>query len=468
MGCYSLYRIVKDIILTLFGGVKNLRKFIIIIIVAIILVFIYNNKCKAVVIDTGYTDLPQVDVPDEYFNYKFVIAYYYSPQEGNCFRIYVHPNEFSISSLSYNSFFRYYERTFSPSNGFYKNYSISNISSSRVQSLIDAQSSIDTSVNTSSDWTSRTSTNTILFMINNFDLSFNGNIYPSNAENFVNPIFYNKTDFLNFQNNSLIIYPNDYGTSDKLYLHILTENATINDGTNDIYYYSNRILALNNQSQYFDVSGTGSDMFPYYNIPFSFFRFEPNKNYIVFINDNDETVNNSVGAYDFSNDYDGFSFSPTDEQLSASGVIINNQDNLINQNEEFFNNFTSDDYNENEVDSTLTDMSGASSSIDNSAYVGFFSTLFDKFEDVIDYDIEEVEQFVIPIPFTEKTIVIPSDLVYSRINETTIYELIYIFWYFIFGLYIFKFANNLIIAIKSGEIMKGWNSNNEVITSEIL
>lgn len=73
----------------------------------------------------------------------------------------------------------------------------------------------------------------------------------------------------------------------------------------------------------------------------------------------------------------------------------------------------------------------------------------------------------IPIPFTSSRLELPSDLVSSHLPDTFV-SLIHAFWYYVFGLYLFRFVNNLIKKIHSGEILDGYSNDNEVITANML
>lgn len=61
---------------------------------------------------------------------------------------------------------------------------------------------------------------------------------------------------------------------------------------------------------------------------------------------------------------------------------------------------------------------------------------------------------------------IPSNIVSSHLGNLS--ALVEAFWYFVFGIYLFRFVSNLIHKIKSGDILNGYTNDNEIITSSML
>lgn len=148
--------------------------------------------------------------------------------------------------------------------------------------------------------------------------------------------------------------------------------------------------------------------------------------------------------------------------------INNNLTQQKEQDQQFYDNILSNNYNENLAGDTLTGSTTSTESIDNSAYIGLFSTVFGKFSNILDGDFSTVEEINYPVPNTNAYITLRSDILSSKIEGTFIYLFLQTAWLFVFGMYIFKFSNNLIIKIKSGAILNGYENNNEVITSSML
>lgn len=158
-----------------------------------------------------------------------------------------------------------------------------------------------------------------------------------------------------------------------------------------------------------------------------------------------------------------------DQQDKENFTNIENSINNQTQNQQnFYNDIMSDQYDENLAGDTLTGTSDSTDSIDQSQYLGLFSAIFGKFSNIINGDFSTVEEIHYPVPNTNKEIILKSDLISSTIQNTFIYYFLQTSWYFIFGIYIFIFSNNLIRKIKDGSILNGYENNNEVITSTML
>lgn len=66
---------------------------------------------------------------------------------------------------------------------------------------------------------------------------------------------------------------------------------------------------------------------------------------------------------------------------------------------------------------------------------------------------------IIPIPFTNKSIEIPNDILSSRIRNTFIYTFIQLFWWYIIGRFIVKDILSYIDKLQSGEIISHTDTN---------
>lgn len=157
------------------------------------------------------------------------------------------------------------------------------------------------------------------------------------------------------------------------------------------------------------------------------------------------------------------SYYNNDSQQQANDIIgaINQQTNTIEEQtqviEEQTEAMTSTDFDESEVN-----IDTSSANIDNSQQQGLFTTIFNNFNSAISSD--DVEYLEIPL-VNGQGLRIPSNIVSSHLGSLT--ALINAFWFYVFGLYAFKFVNNLIIKIKDGSILDGYTSN-EVITSDMM
>lgn len=132
------------------------------------------------------------------------------------------------------------------------------------------------------------------------------------------------------------------------------------------------------------------------------------------------------------------------------------QTNTIKNQTEAMTNTTFDD-------TSVSIDTSSSDEVSYDAYSGFFTTIFNNFNDSFSND--SVETISIPIPNSDETIDITSDIVSSHIGSLA--SLINVFWYAIFGYYAFKFCNNLIVKIKDGSLLNGLSST-DVITDSMM
>ena len=132
------------------------------------------------------------------------------------------------------------------------------------------------------------------------------------------------------------------------------------------------------------------------------------------------------------------------------------QTNTIKEQTEAMTNTTFDE-------SSVNIDTSASTGVSYDTYNGFFTTIFNNFNDSFSND--SVETISIPIPNTDQTIDITSDIVSSHIGSLA--SLIKVFWYAVFGFYAFKFCNNLIVKIKDGSLLNGLTST-DVITDSMM
>lgn len=97
----------------------------------------------------------------------------------------------------------------------------------------------------------------------------------------------------------------------------------------------------------------------------------------------------------------------------------------------------------------------------------FFSSITSLFSNIANYNLSDNRSVTIPLPHSEQGITINGNYLYNNL-PVGFKALIYSFWYFIFGFYAFKFINKIYISVKSGNILDGFKSNNEVITNDML
>lgn len=505
MGYYSFYKIIKDIIRTIFGK----RVFRILLIVLIIMLI--GTKVFAVDIETDYNDTT-IDVPEDYFDYKFVILYTQENVTGyksNRLNIYICDDEFSISQVKYSSLYGDYRSTFSPSGYvFRKNFAVEGLNNSDIQNYINQNSTVGTS-KSKGDFVMRKEVGTnfiVKFVITNFDASIFGTTYSANASIVKNPELATSLEDLQMLNfDVLSVNAWSYSNED---FDILFYDRNYGSETTD-GLYPKRVITLNKDTEYYQSDLTAdADVNAIYWIPntatgLNFvkdgqysIRFAK-RNYYYEDGENTGSGNGSFGdasgggfrdsATKYTYEYLGEMINFTiDSSVSQEKIDLLNKStqeetekkyhdeemNAINeqkeQDAEFYNNILSNDYDENKADDTLSGTTSSTDSIDDSQYTGLFSAIFGKFSNIINGDYSIVDEIHYPLPNTDKEIIVTSDLLSSKIQGTWIYTFLQVFWLFLFGMYIFKFSNNLIRKIKDGSILNGYENNNEVITSTML
>lgn len=254
----------------------------------------------------------------------------------------------------------------------------------------------------------------------------------------------------NGQNSCYVYYGNDDGSSminastfntSKLYVAIYPKNANYSSSTSDNYQgIQTQIGSVTNVSSIYEFWDNDIQSLSGKNVQLPVILF----NYISsdllnFLNNSSQQQTNDI-------------VTAIEEQTQAT----QEQTNTIKEQTEAMTNTTFDD--------TSVDVdTSASDDVSYDTYSGFFTTIFNNFNSSFSDD--DVETISIPIPNTDKTIDITSDIVSSHIGSLA--SLINVFWYAIFGFYAFKFCNNLIVKIKDGSLLNGLTST-DVITDSMM
>lgn len=150
-----------------------------------------------------------------------------------------------------------------------------------------------------------------------------------------------------------------------------------------------------------------------------------------------------------------------------SGLLNNDSETIAQAIEDATDRIldtTVDSSTQSEISSNLQQNNNTNA---DSLTTNFFSTLVSSFESFTDYSLTSQEVINIPLPNSNKTITLRSRYLYDVLPDS-FKTVIYGFWYFLFGFYMFKFINRIVIAVKSGNILNGLSSNDEVITNDML
>lgn len=509
MAYYSFYKIIKDILFTIFG--RKLKKYFkfLIFLLFVFLVFLFFNDKKVLAADftigsqnqnDNYTDLNfTIDYGGKTVDFEYhilnsfipsqtkqIVIYPYSNNRGNFIDLVFCYSTLIQSGISYNldyanSAENYY---------YYKRL--------QLPTLVDNSNKVSFWANGNSSFTSTgSSRNNLAYVsINNNNLVYSSlDIYNTNNELvFSSP--YNEPprrvpeiatsleDLQTLNFDVLSIDGWDYSNED-FYLLIYDRNYSETVSFNNLY--PKKEILLNEDSPFY-VSEISAD---------------PTVNKIFWIPKGELGLEWKIdGTYGFrfairesiESEFAEWAYSYLDDELqftvnsNVSSTVIasfnnatektndNNEFNEINNNlkeqkqqsQEFYNNVLSDTYDEAQIDNTLGNISESSTNFDDSEFTGLFTAIFGRFSNIINGNYNEIEYISYPIPNTQESIVISSDILQTKIQGTFIYTLLQIFWMYLFGLYTFKFSYNLIKKIKDGSILNGYENSNEVITSNMM
>lgn len=165
--------------------------------------------------------------------------------------------------------------------------------------------------------------------------------------------------------------------------------------------------------------------------------------------------------------------------LSTAEIIENNNNNtetilqgqeemadrITEGQQQIDNTLTSTDYDESVVNIDTSSFSD----VDDSESNQLLTTIFTNFSNLLnDTNWNEVEVVRFKLPNVDRYLEFRSDVLSNILQGSFLYSLINISWYFVFGLYVFRFTTNIYRSIKSGDILSGLNLSNEVITSSML
>lgn len=138
-------------------------------------------------------------------------------------------------------------------------------------------------------------------------------------------------------------------------------------------------------------------------------------------------------------------------------ALLQEQNNKLDAINDSLTNST---YNEEvvEVDTSTID------NVSDEQITGLFTGVIGSFSNALNSYGGTITK-IIPLPHGGQ-LEIPSNIVSSHLGNLT--ALVEAFWYFVFGIYLFRFVSNLIHKIKTGDILNGYNNDNEIITSSML
>lgn len=461
MGYYSFYKIIKDIIRTIFGS--KFFKYLIIIIILLILLFLTsNNSYGAYEVSTHGVVF---NISDNFIsnNPYYVILVSDNPIYNNYYSRVIRSNSPITVNTSNNSsnYYYYYNNNNDGITSYYGTLSstASHFNNNDFASIPSTGNEIG--------FSTESSTFSIIFanhnIINTYD---NSVIY--NSSIFTYPYFTpSATDIqdLNFEN--LFVELGDYNLSEnKLYLHALEITNSVPENDEVLYYYSDNVFNLDSKSIYYKQFLDTTNY--YFSIPKSSINFGVDKSYLLVLTDKKFLEMNSIGLYE-KNETEGFFdvvLVDTSGIVTESEVINNNLNNInnnMNPNSPINNQLESSTDESIDTNLNFNNQNSTLNNLNN----GFFTRLTSLLNNMIDYDSNVDTVVSIPYPNSNKTLDLHSNMISSNLSNV-LQLLISAFWFYVFGFYMFKFINKIYIAVTSGSILDTFSNNDEAITNNML
>lgn len=498
MGYYSFYRIIKDIIKTIFNS-KVWRYFLICVIICLVLAHIFPKGVFAFddTIVVSFTNSRNTtstyNLPKWLDNYYWIFYVY---KADNYCGFLVSSTPITVTSINtawhkYNvncdDYYQYASSLFNDG------------SNSRIQNFINSFTESTylnnkTSGSGSVQLPTGNSVTTSVFFSNHTVENTSGTIIiPETNPKITEPeIATPQEDLENLSFDYISVNANSW--SDKIiYALFYDRNNMTSESTEGLYPIKEIPLSKEFYSDYLneELSTDNNSVFWIPNNATGLY-FVRNGNYEIRLA---ERIYSEDGGGGFRDENENYSYSYFGNTItfSVSDAVSDDRLNLLNnatkelqekqrhdetigainkqtdQDKNFYDGILSNEYNQNQAGDTLTGMGGGfRDSVDDSSYVGLFSTVVSKFASIINGDYSSVDRIEYPLPNSDKKIIITSDILYNIIKDTFVYNYLQLFWTYLFGMYIFKFSYGLIKAIKTGSILDGYSWENEVITSSML
>lgn len=263
---------------------------------------------------------------------------------------------------------------------------------------------------------------------------------------------------------------------------ILFYDNNVTDTSNTYGLYPKRVITLNQNTTYFQSSlSANPNTNAIYWIPIDEIGLNlyVGGSYVIKFAER-VPLNPSVAGADYSYNYLG---EPINFTISSD--VSQDKINAINKaiedmtNQKYHDETINSLNNLNDALTNTTPDSSVSSDIDNSLNFnnnnqglnnlngGFFSRLTSMLSNLLGYNLGEDTSVSIPLPNTDKSIVLHSKDIYDNVTGT-LRLIINAFWVYIFTFYMWKFINKIYIAVSTGNILDGFSSGGEAITNDML
>lgn len=476
MGFYSFYKILKDMIRTLFG--KNVLKILIIIILIIGVIFIYN-ECFAL------STIPPISVDGVTFNFNSAWNDDHPSYVGSMDNIVI--LRFEVST---NKYYYVFTRSSYPvyiSTSTSGSYKITNIHSydNNNQQTYFAYNSVNTArtstnINVtapSKGFTTSITTQYLAYNPNSLTVIYSDkDVYLNNEPiytTFTPPSLGNTQNQLeNLSFNNFIINANSFTQTmienpDEP-LVMLFYNRSLSNSSNTDGLYPIKEKYFYKESIYYDTTNSTDE-----NYTFNYPIFKSG----VFFNIG-STYEIKLAKRVYIEEYNtwGFDFFDNSYVFTVSSNVTQDYINQLNQQtatstdeereEQLNNSINQQTQSIDNINNTLTDSTVDSSSIDlptdntndptQSGVDNIFQTIYNSFTSGTALDI------VFPIPFTNRNIILQANYIYNMLNNngaSWLISIIQAFWWYIISRFIITDIMKKIRKIKQGNFDNIQNSN---------
>lgn len=476
MGFYSFYKILKDMIRTLFG--KKILKIIIILLLIFTIFFVYN-ECFAYELEPGFfNNNITFEVPSTYDGYNYVIIFGSRTNKDrvDCAVFFTSENEFRYNSGKNNSNGTKEFSAIVPANSYFSYDTVPALQTYSDSNTV--QTYLNQSLNyCKNDYTLYNSTTSELFTnANNQQIFSNIKVYRDNEvvyDTFTPPSLSNTQSQLeNLSFNNFIINANSF-TQDMIAnpdepLVMLFFNRSLGDNTNTESLYPIKEKYFYKESIYFDeANSTDSNYVFNYPIFKSGVFFNVGSTYEIKLAKRVYLEEYKTWGYEYFDNSYVFTVSSNvtqdyinqlNQQTATTSDDDNQQQlqNSINQQTQSIDNIN------NSITDSTVDNSSVNLPTDNtndptqSGVDNIFQIIYNSFTSGTPQDI------VFPIPNTNKNITLSANYVADSLrnnNASWVIDIIQAFYWYIISRYIIVDIMQKVRKIKQGNLDNIENSN---------
>ena len=438
MAYYNFYKIIKDLFRTIFGN--KILKYIAISLLFFFILFLFNgNKVFAstsdslttVSLDNNLYDLDLDYITNQYNFYflcwrtvsgKAYLDLFCSDEEMTFYS--VGNNKGAIAKTGSELIQFHVLRNISPNNSF--DYAVYSWNNTVFEPSLNTHTYTNgTNINISQTVSGGVYSDYWTITLANYDVKDQNNNTVFENNTFKPPTFDNITEIRNGYPDGIFISRRDYSENEALYFHLLKITYTVPDGNQSTYYYDDKVFLLRKDTKYYCTYPNDTEhKRSYYYIPRSELTLDTNSSYLYVLSNNSDPitttydtlqVNVSNGIYDVIESDTSGVITEQDALNDKIANINNNQQETAN-NSNNINNFLNENTVSNDTNGNIDTSLNFNNSAPqfNSLFNGYFSRLASIISELGNYQDTDVITISIPIPFTNNTIPISSDFIFSN------------------------------------------------------